>query len=70
MNCGILAACSIEYHFHWEEDMVKPSLNFLWQHLLKNNFYSLAGTDLHHEGHLHIWVAPYRCSIRQRGRLE
>jgi protein-tyrosine phosphatase len=25
----------------------------LSQHLLKNNFYSLAGTDLHHEGHLH-----------------
>jgi len=25
----------------------------LSQHLLKNNFYSLAGTDLHHDGHLH-----------------
>jgi len=25
----------------------------LSQHLLKNNFYSLAGTDLHHDAHLH-----------------
>ncbi|MEO5564793.1 MAG: CpsB/CapC family capsule biosynthesis tyrosine phosphatase [Chitinophagaceae bacterium] len=28
------------------------SVSELAQYLLKNNFYSLAGTDLHHEGHL------------------
>jgi len=28
------------------------SVNELAQYLLKNNFYSLAGTDLHHAGHL------------------
>lgn len=30
----------------------------LAQYLLKNNFYSLAGTDLHHEGHLHELGSP------------
>lgn len=39
----------------------------LAQYLLKNNFYSLAGTDLHHDGHLHELGCPRMAAVFARG---
>jgi protein-tyrosine phosphatase len=39
----------------------------LAQYLLKNNFYSLAGTDLHHEGHLLELGSPRTTAAFSKG---
>jgi protein-tyrosine phosphatase len=39
----------------------------LAQYLLKNNFYSLAGTDLHHDGHLHELGSPRTTAAFSKG---
>jgi protein-tyrosine phosphatase len=39
----------------------------LAQYLLKNNFYTLAGTDLHHDGHLHELGSPRIAAAFSKG---
>jgi len=39
----------------------------LSQYLLKNNFYSLAGTDLHHNGHLNELGSPRTAAAFAKG---
>jgi protein-tyrosine phosphatase len=43
------------------------SVTDLAQYLLKNNFYSLAGTDLHHSGHLHDLGSPRTAAAFTKG---
>jgi protein-tyrosine phosphatase len=43
------------------------SVTELAQYLLKNNFYSLAGTDLHHDGHLHELGSPRTAAAFSKG---